>query len=306
MKKIQMKAPAKLNICLEIVKRYDNGFHEIRSIMIKSGELYDDVVVEFFEDREDIVIECDHPDVPLGEENIVYKIAEGFFQKVGKRVGMKIGITKRIPMLAGLGGGSSDGASVLLALNEYFGNVLGARPNLRVPEGWTLGLLEMEELVEIASEVGKDIPFFLQDASVAYVSGAGEGIESLFDFPRLPILVVNPRVEISTPWALDQLDKRQWFMDNPNRSNISLAMKNKAHTLEDIVQYVYNDFSFIAMEQCKEIGEIQNALMSFGAKATSISGKGPTVFGIFKSHKELNKARAILQKHYTHFFIATF
>jgi len=307
MKKIQMTAPAKLNICLEVIKRYDNGFHEIRSIMIKSGELYDDVVVEFFENREDIVIECDNPDVPLGEENIVYKIAEGFFQKVGKRVGVKIGITKRIPMLAGLGGGSSDGASVLLALNEYFGNLdKDKRTDLGSTLGQSLGLLPLEKLVEIASEVGKDIPFFLQDASVAYVSGAGEGIESLFDFPRLPILVVNPKVEISTPWAFGQLDKRQWFMDNPNRKNISLAMKNNAHTLEDIVQYVYNDFSFIAMEQCKEIGEIQNALMSFGARAISISGKGPTVFGIFTSAKELNKARAILQKHYTQFLITQF
>jgi len=306
MQKITLTAPAKLNLCLEIIKRYDNGFHEIRSIMIKSGELYDDVVVEFFEDREDIVIECDDPNVPTDEENIVYKIAEGFFQKVEKRVGIKIGITKRIPMLAGLGGGSSDGASVLLALNEYFGNVRGPRSNLRISEDSTLGVLNMENLVEIASEVGKDIPFFLQEAVAAYVSGAGEEIESIVDFPRLPMLVVNPKVDISTPWAYGQLDQRQWFMDNPNRKNISLAMKNNAHTVEDIARYVYNDFSFVAMEQCKEIGEIQNALMSFGARATSISGKGPTVFGIFTSHKELDKAKALLQKHYTHFFIATF
>ena len=307
MKKITLTAPAKLNICLEVVKKYPDGFHEIRSIMIKSGELYDDVVVEFFEDREDIVIECDNTDVPLGEENIVYKIAEGFFQKVGRRVGVKIIITKRIPMLAGLGGGSSDGASVLLALNEYFGNLYkDKRTDLGSTLGQSLGLLPLEKLVEIASEVGKDIPFFLQDAFAAYVSGAGEGIESLFDFSRLPILVVNPKVEISTPWAYGQLDKRQWFMDNPNRKNISLAMKNNAHTLEDIVQYVYNDFSFVAMEQCKEIGEIQNALISFGARATSISGKGPTVFGIFESAEELKKIKKILQTQYQDFFVDEF
>jgi len=300
-----MTAPAKVNICLEVIKRYDNGFHELRSIMMKSQKLYDTVVVEFNEDGESISIECDNPDVPTDEQNICWKIAQKYFAKIGKRVGVKIIITKRIPMLAGLGGGSSDGASVLLVLNEYFGDK-NKRSDLGSTLGQTLGLLGMDELVKIASEVGKDIPFFLQDAFAAYVSGAGEGVESLFDFPQLPTLVVNPNEEIGTPWAYGQLDQRQWFMDDEDRKSLALSMKENHHTLDDIVQYVYNDFAFVAQEQCYVIGEIKNAMKAFGARVASISGKGPTVFGIFESAEELEKTKEILQKQYPEFFVSEF
>jgi len=256
---------------------------------VKSQNLHDTVIVEFDENSDGIVIECDNTDVPTDKQNICWKIAQKFFAKIDKKVGVKIIIIKRVPMLAGLGGGSSDGASVLLALNEYFEDVL-----------------TMDELVSIASEVGKDIPFFLQDAFAAYVSGAGEGVESLFDFPHLSILVVNPKEEISTPWAYGQLDQRQWFMDDEDRKNIALCMKEEHHTLDDIVQYVYNDFAFVAQEQCYLIGEIKNAMQSFGARVTSISGKGPTVFGIFESTEELEKTKKQLQKHYLNCFIDNF
>ncbi len=306
MDKIEVKAPAKLNICLEVVKKYDNGFHEIRSIMLKSQYLYDDVIVEFDENSEDIVIKCDNLEVPTNEQNICWKIVQKYFKKIGKKIGVKIIITKRIPMLAGLGGGSSDGASVLLALNEYFGSVQNSKSNLRVPEGSTLGALDMDKLVKIASEVGKDIPFFLQDALAAYVGGAGENVESIFNFPTIPILVVNPKEEISTPWAYGELDKRQWFMNDEGRKNLTLAMKNNHHTLDDIIKYVYNDFSFVAQERCPVIGEIQNAMRAFGARAVSISGKGPTVFGIFESVEELEKVKKLLQKQYCEFFVEEF
>ena len=294
-----MTAPAKLNICLEVVKKYPDGFHELRSVMVKSQNLYDTVVVEFStkggpalgwdEGNESISIECDNPDVPTDEQNICWKIAQKYFAKINKKVGIKMIITKRIPMLAGLGGGSSDGASVLLALNEYFENVL-----------------DKDALVEIAAEVGKDIPFFLQDAFAAYVSGAGEEVESIFNFPNLQILVVNPNEEIGTPWAYGQLDQRQWFMESDKRKNLSLSMKENAHTLDDIVQYVYNDFAFVAQEQCYVIGEIKNAMKAFGARTASITGKGPTVFGIFESTEELEKTKVILQKQYPEFFISEF
>lgn len=289
MKKIQTIAPAKINLCLEVVKKFPDGFHEIRSIMMKSKYLYDTLVIEFDENNEGIVIECDNEDVPIDEKNICWKIAENYFSEIGKRIGIKIVITKRIPILAGLGGGSSDGASVLLALNKYFQDELS-----------------INTLVNIAAEVGKDIPFFLQEASVASVGGTGNLIESIFDFPQLQILVINPKKEIETPWAYGQLDQRQWFMNSDDRNNLTLLMKENHDTVNDIVQYIYNDFSFIAQEQCHQVGEIKNAMKSFGAKATSISGKGPTVFGIFDSIKDLKKVQNILQKQYPKFFISAF
>jgi 4-diphosphocytidyl-2-C-methyl-D-erythritol kinase len=288
MKRIQITAPAKINLCLEVRERNPDGFHEIRSIMTKSSSLYDMILVEFIEGSESISIVCDNPSIPTNERNTCWKIAQKYFSKTGQRVGVKITITKRIPNLSGLGGGSSDAASTLLALNEYFGDPLS-----------------LEELMNIGAQVGKDIPFFLQDAFAAYVSGTGEKLESLFDFPALPILVVHPTgEEIGTAWAYGRLDQRQWFMQNPQRKNLSLEIKKNHHIMDDITPYIHNDFEFIAQEQCYFVDEIKTAMRALGARATSISGKGPTVFGVFESIEQVEKVQEIFQKQYPNFLVS--
>lgn len=289
MKKINIKSPAKLNLCLEVVKRYENGFHEINSVFIKSKNLYDTICVEFFNDKKTINIICDDNNIPTDGKNICWIIAEKFFKKIEKRVGISINIKKKIPVFAGLGGGSSNGASVLLALNNFYNNVLNKK-----------------ELVDIASEVGKDIPFFLSNETASYVSGSGENVVDIFDFPELNILVVFPNVEIGTPWAYEQLDKFQWFMNDDRRKKIALTMKDNSINLEDVAKYIYNDFSLTAIKKCVKIEEIQNAMKAFGAMATSISGKGPTTFGIFKNEEELEFAKNIFTKKYKDFFVQRF
>lgn len=289
MNKIHITAPAKLNLSLEVVKKYDNGFHELRSIMLKSQKIYDDIDVVFDENTDGITIECDHVGVPKDETNICHKIAQKYFEKIGKRIGIHITINKKIPPLTGLGGGSSDGGSVLLVLNEYFDNTFNS-----------------DQLIEIAASVGKDIPFFLQDAFAAEVGGAGEKVESIYDFPQLPILLVNPGGEISTPWAYRQLDEKLWFMNDERRKNMTGMMKKSKDTIDDIVPFFYNDFILIAGERYPIINEIRMALRVFGARATSISGKGPTVFGVFDSVEEVEYAKEILKKHYPEFFIAQY
>ncbi len=289
MKNFQIKSPAKLNLCLEVVKKYKNGFHEINSVFVKSKNLYDEICIEFSHDNDKINIICDDKSIPTNNKNICWMIAERYFEKIGKKVGITIDIKKRIPPLAGLGGGSSNGASVLLVLNNFYNN-----------------LLSKEELVEIASEIGKDIPFFLDNSTASYVSGAGEEVITIEGFPKLNILVVFPNVEISTLWAYKQLDKLQWFMNDNRRKKIALTMKNNAKSSEDVAKYVYNDFSLTAMKKSCKIEEIKNAMESFGAMSTSISGKGPTTFGIFKSEEELEFVNSIFQKEYKDFFIAKF
>ncbi len=289
MKNIQIKSPAKLNLCLEVVKKYKNGFHEINSVFVKSKNLYDEICIEFSHDNDKINIICDDKSIPTNNKNICWMIAERYFEKIGKKVGITIDIKKRIPPLAGLGGGSSNGASVLLVLNNFYNN-----------------LLSKKELVEIASEIGKDIPFFLNNSIASYVSGAGEEVITIEGFPKLNILVVFPNVEISTLWAYKQLDKLQWFMNDNRRKKIALTMKNDAKSSEDVAKYVYNDFSLTAMKKSCKIEEIKNAMESFGAMSTSISGKGPTTFGIFKSEEELEFVNSIFKKEYKDFFIAKF
>ncbi|PID52587.1 MAG: 4-(cytidine 5'-diphospho)-2-C-methyl-D-erythritol kinase [Candidatus Moraniibacteriota bacterium] len=288
MKKIHITAPAKINLCLEVIKKYENGFHEIRSVMLKSQHIFDHIDVVFENEHDDIIISCDYEGVPTDEANICHKIATKYFEKIGKRVGLNITIVKSIPPLTGIGGGSSDGASVLLAIDEYFGFQLNEN-----------------EMVAIAAEVGRDIPFFLQDAFAAKVGGAGEKVESIMNFPHVPILIVCPGGEIATPWAYGQLDEKLWFMNDEKRENMTENLA-KIHTLDDMVPYIYNDFAFVAEEKYPVIKEIQLAMRSFGARAVSISGKGPTVFGIYDNVDTVQKAQKIMQKKYPDMFISRY
>ena len=272
--------------------------------MLKSQHIYDRLDVVFENNHEDIIISCDYDGVPTDEKNICHKIAEKYFEKIGKRVGLHITITKSISPLTGLGGGSSDGASTLLAINEYFGEK-EKRSDPQSLEGSTLGLLAMDELVEIAAEVGKDIPFFLQDAFAASVSGAGEKVEGIANFPHVPILIMCPSGEIATPWAYGQLDEKLWFMNDDRRVNFTEDLAD-AHTLEDMIPCVYNDFALVAEEKYPVIKEIQLAMRAFGARAVSISGKGPTVFGVFNNVDAVEKAQKIMQEKYPEMFISQY
>jgi 4-diphosphocytidyl-2-C-methyl-D-erythritol kinase len=278
MKKIKAQSPAKINLTLEVIKKLPNGFHELRTVMLKTKNLFDEIEIIFAENKTGIEIVCDNPAVPKDEKNICWKIAEQFFKATKQRVGLIIKIKKNIPLASGMGGGSSNGAVVILALNAYYKNILSEK-----------------KLVELASAVGKDIPFFISTATVAYISGMGEKIKPLKKFPRLNILLINPAGEISTPWAYSQLDQDLIFMNDLNRKNISQAfIKNNC---------LYNDFSIIAKKKYPEIETLEKALLTFGAIGTSISGKGPTVFGIFSTKKATLQAKNILKKYYPQFFI---
>lgn len=285
MKKIKKISPAKINLTLEIVKKLPDGFHSLRSVMVKTENLFDEIEIIFDEKKDGIKIFCDDKNIPTDEKNICWKIVEKFFEVSGKKIGLQIKIKKRIPALAGLGGGSSNGASVLLALNDYFDNTLN-----------------FKKLVKVASEIGKDIPFFLQKDKVAYVSGAGEKLKPIANFPKLNFLLINPKGEIGTGWAYGELDRKMWFMEDKKRKNISQKLSRKK-SLEEISNWLYNDFEIVVEEKFPIITEFKNCLISFGALGASITGKGPTVFGIFKTKKEALKAREILKKKYQDFFI---
>lgn len=285
MKKIKLKSPAKINLTLEIVKKLPDGFHGLRSIMVKTENLYDEIEIIFDEKKDSIEILCDDKSIPTDEKNICWKIAQKFFEVTKNKVGIEIKIKKRIPALAGLGGGSSNGASVLLALNEYFENSLS-----------------FKKMIEVAAEIGKDIPFFLQKEKASYVSGAGEKLRSIKNFPKLNFILINPKGEISTGWAYGELDRKMWFMENKKRKNISQKMIGKDN-LKEVSNWLYNDFEIIAEEKFPIIKELKNCLISFGALSASITGKGPTVFGIFKTKKEASRVKELFGKKYSDFFI---
>ncbi|MFA5994619.1 MAG: 4-(cytidine 5'-diphospho)-2-C-methyl-D-erythritol kinase [Parcubacteria group bacterium] len=287
MKTIKTISPAKINLTLEIIEKLPDGFHGLRSVMLKAANLADEVDLIFDEKQTGIQIICTDPSIPTDEKNICWKIAEKFFAVSGSKVGLIIKLKKHIPALAGLGGGSSNGATTLLALNEYFGQPL-----------------KFEALVELAATVGKDIPVFLLPEQAVLVSGAGEKLKSIPYFPKLSLLLINPHGEMATGWAYGELDRRMWFMANEGRKNISLQMLKDIDKREKIGQLLYNDFSLIAEEAFPVIGEIQNCLRAFGALGVSITGKGPTVVGIFRTAKEALAIQVMLRKNYPDFWVA--
>jgi 4-diphosphocytidyl-2-C-methyl-D-erythritol kinase len=284
--KTRLKAPAKINLTLEIIKKLPSGFHKLRSVMLKTENLYDEVGIDFIKNSKKIEIECDDNSIPKNEKNICWKVADKFFKKTGKRIGLRINIKKRIPAMAGLGGGSSNGAIVLLSLNSHFKNILSEK-----------------ELVRIAAEIGKDIPFFLGKESAAYVTGEGEKIKTLNKFPKLSLLIINPKGEISTKEAYSELDGKMWFMSDRGRKNISLDLTNNFSKINNITTFLYNDFEITAEEKFPVIKELKNCLISFGALGVSLTGKGPTIFGIFKNKNEALKIKKILNNKYPDFFI---
>jgi len=278
---MKIKAPAKVNLTLEIIKKLPNGYHQLRSVMLKLNNLCDEIEITFYSQKKDWQIICNQTEVPTNKENIVFKIAQEFFRATKKTVGFKIKIDKHIPVATGLGGGSSDGASTLLALNKYFQN-----------------LLTQSELIKIASRVGKDIPFFIQKEKIAYVEGMGEKLKSINIPFSLSVLVINLKGKISTPWAYQELDKKLKFMEDKQRVNISqkliIALKEK----RNIGGLLYNDFDLIAEEKYPQIREIKKMLISLGASGSFLSGKGPTVVGIFSKKEKAVQVEKILQQYY--------
>ncbi len=286
MKKIKLKSVAKINLVLEVVKKMPNGFHEIRTVMLKTENIFDEIELFFDESCAGIEIVCNNPNVPLNQKNICWKIAEQFFKKTGRHVGLKIKIKKNIPLASGMGGGSSNGAVVALALNEYFKNSLSEK-----------------KLIKIVSEVGKDIPFFISQSKLASISGMGEKIKPIKNSFKFNVLIINPAGEIPTPWAYGELDQYLFFMHETKRKNITREFINNISNLEKFSGCLYNDFSVVAKKKYSNLEILEKALIAFGAMGASISGKGPTVFGIFKTKKEALKAKEILKKYYPQFFV---
>lgn len=254
--------------------------------MMQLPHLFDDVDVVFLEDRDDIIITCNDPAVPTDEKNICHKVAKKYFDRTKKHVGMNIVLNKRIPAAAGMGGGSSNGANVLIALNDYFDKALSP-----------------EELIDVAASVGKDIPFFFVNSGCALIEGMGEIIAEEFAPPQENFLVVNPQIEVSTPWAFGELAKHLWFMADPDRKNQSREMATVIRSGRGIASHLYNDFEIAVFATHPTIAEVKQALIAYGAKGALMSGSGSTIFGIFETKGELDLAKEKIQKQYQEFFV---
>jgi len=260
---------AKVNLTLDVLGTRPDGYHAIESVM-QTVELHDAISLTLSED-EGIRISCDVPEIPTDERNLAHRAASLLLEAQGVSVGLDIRIEKRIPMEAGLGGGSSNSAAVLRGLSRLLG--------LSIPA---------DEMCELAARIGSDVPFFLIGGT-AFVSGRGEHVRPLPDIPPMWMVIVKPPLGVSTPWSYRRLDEMRVSGDRSTVTGERMTASKRILECMDFRSMVSNDLEAPAIEQHPEIAEIKAALIASGARSALMCGSGSAVFGLFEDE---SRARA--------------
>lgn len=261
-------APAKINYLLDVIGKRPDGYHELRMIMQRVN-LCDEITLTLT-DSPGINVSCSSKGAPDGPENIAWKAARTLLDLSDSGNGVSIGIIKNIPVAAGLGGGSSDAASVLMGMNELL----------------DLGLTE-QKLMEIGCKLGADVPFFIFKKT-ALAEGVGEKLTPLPEMPKCWILLVNPGVRVSTAWVYRSLQ-----LTSKGELN---KLPEFFESIEHVVSILSNDLESVTIPAFPVIADIKARLMNLGAAGSMMSGSGPTVFGIFKSFDAAETARRAVTK----------
>lgn len=248
-----VKAPAKVNYRLDVIARRPDGYHDLRMIMQRVN-LCDQVLIRLVSEP-GISVVCGADGVPDGEGNIAWRAARELLDRSDYSGGIAVTIDKQIPVAAGLGGGSSDCAAVLLGLNELLG----------------LGL-SREQLMAIGVRLGADVPFFVFQQT-ALAEGIGEKLTPLPGLPPAWVVLVNPHIPVSTAWVYQnlRLTERKALTTIPD----SFA------DIRELCALLSNDLEAVTIPAFPVIGEIKEQLIALGACSSLMSGSGPTVFGLF-------------------------
>ncbi len=268
---LRRQAPAKINLGLEVQRRRSDGYHDISTIFLKIS-LAD--VLTFEAIPRDIVVQCQHPEIPHDARNLVYQAA-AILQPLAPGRGVRLHLQKAIPVAAGLGGGSSDAATTLLGLNQLW--------NLRLPRA---------ELMRYAEQLGADVPFFLLPATAAHGSGRGEVLESLTCPWDFFLVLVNPRLAVSTAWAYGQL--RFELTERVNNTNI-LKQYFEAGDLASLGGAFFNDLEDVVRPRFPEVQRVKQALTQPGVYGTCMSGSGPTVYALCASKVVAEEVAAAIE-----------
>ena len=276
---IKLKAPAKINLCLDILSTLDNGYHSVWMVMQTIG-LYDTICVEKT-DTQTIEIDCDKPNIPVDKRNIAWKAADAFFEKTGiKNQGIRITIQKNIPSSAGLAGGSTDGAAVLVGLNKLFDSALTEH-----------------ELCEIGQKIGADVPFCVVGGT-ALAQDIGQILSRLPDFEGYKIVLVKPDRDVSTKQAYNTFESKSDIRHIDSAKILHLCANGD---YENSFRYFENVFEQLV--EVPERVEIKSVMRQFNASLTLMRGSGPSVYGIFKNENDANECAKILKKSYRDVFV---
>lgn len=259
MDSVVIKAMAKVNLGLDVLRRRENGYHDVKMIM-QTVNIYDTLTLSKKEDAQ-IVITTNTGELPLNEDNLIYKAAKLLFERTGKEAGVSIHLDKQIPIAAGMAGGSTDAAATLLGLNELY----------------DLGL-NKEELAEIGVKIGADVPYCIYGGT-CLSEGIGEVLTKLPDTPDCYVVVAKPGIGVSTKYVYENLHI-ETVKDHPDIDGMIEAIREGS--LDGVVKKMENVLETVTIKRYPEIETMKNCLMENGAENALMSGSGPTVFGIFK------------------------
>jgi 4-diphosphocytidyl-2-C-methyl-D-erythritol kinase len=259
---ITKASPAKVNLYLRVLGKREDGYHDILSLMQKIS-LSDEMT--FMPTGGGIAVRCPGTALPEDGGNIVYRAAEAFFTRTGISAGIEITIRKRIPIAAGLGGGSSNAATTLMTLNDMYD-----------------APLTRDELMGIGTGLGADVPFFIF-GKTAWASGIGDRFAETLIIPAFWFVLINPGFSVSTKLVYQGLN----FGLTKQGINYSIP---RFSTKEDVIGGLTNDLERVTVKVHPVLDEIKALLLASGARGALMSGSGPTVFGVFTDRESAGRA----------------
>lgn len=281
MKRFTLKSPAKLNLYLRVINKRQDDYHNLKTIFERI-DLCDEL--SFTANRSGFIkIICDHPQVPVGPKNLVYKAAKLLQQRFGVSKGITVNINKRIPVAAGLAGGSSNAATALIGLNRCWG--------LRLPQ---------EVLIDIGNQLGSDIAFFLHNCPWALGESRGEKIKKLNIRKKYWHILVTPKVKMYTAKVYEALNLKTLTNKKDNVNILIHSLQKK--DINNILLLLKNDLEQGILCLAPKLCNIVSRMEVVGVKGVLFSGSGPSVFGIVRSKKEAERLCDLLKNTYSQVF----
>lgn len=264
---ISLKALAKINLGLDVVRRREDGYHEVRMIM-QTIQLYDRLDIKRTQEP-GIQIQTNLSFLPVNETNLIYKAAKLLMDEFSITDGVSVKLDKRIPVAAGMAGGSTDAAAMLIGVNRLF----------------SLGLTK-RQLMERGVQIGADVPYCIMRGT-ALAEGIGEALSPLPPMVKCPVLIAKPSISVSTKFVYQNLK----LDDTTIHPDIDRLIDDiKAKNLHDIAAHMGNVLETVTIPNYPVIDEIKKHMLSNGAVGAMMSGSGPTVFGLFDDEDTAKKA----------------
>jgi len=279
---MKVKAFAKINLCLDVLRRKENGYHEVEMVMT-NVDIFDVLEIKELEEKK-ILLKSYNTDLAMDESNLIYKAIALLQKETGKTFGVEVLLEKNIPMEAGMAGGSANSAATLKAINELF----------------ALGVSD-ERLLELGASLGADIPFCIMGGTVL-ASGIGEKLRRLSPLPKMKLLIVKPKAGLSTKKVYESLDidglNKAGFIHKDVGEMVSVIESDEADKtkIEKIAGRLDNILEVPSIRLLPLIADIKQKMLDNNCLGALMSGSGTAIFGIYENDEDMIKTKEILEK----------